>query len=167
MNANYPDWQIIDRFPGYRFYRNGTVVSYSRRAPFVMSPIKMGQYCGLQLVTDKGCIEKQYLHRLIAEAFHGAPQAGQVCRHLDGDRSFNRPENLCWGTPSDNAQDKVLHGTAPGGANNGNAKLTFDQVKTMRRIRETERSSYHKIAKKFGVSSMTAFRAITQQSWRA
>jgi hypothetical protein len=40
--------------------------------------------------------------RLICEAFHGAPQPGQVCMHLDENAANNRPNNLKWGTQREN-----------------------------------------------------------------
>lgn len=53
------------------------------------------------------------VHRLVALAFHGAPQPGQMVRHLNGVRTDNRLENLAWGTRSENAYDSVRHGTHP------------------------------------------------------
>lgn len=51
------------------------------------------------------------VHRLVCEAYHGEPQEGQVCRHLNGNCLDNRAENLCWGTHSENSADAVKHGT--------------------------------------------------------
>lgn len=51
----------------------------------------------------------------IASAFHGTRPEGMQVRHLDGDRTNNTPSNLRWGTPTENAADRVIHGTAPGG----------------------------------------------------
>lgn len=168
MNAVTPreDWASIDRFPAYRFYRDGSVVSFNKKVPFVMSPIKMGAYRGLQLLTASGTIEKQYLHRLIAEAFLGPAEEGLVCRHIDGDRRNNAADNLIWGTPSENSRDKRRHGTSPDGAHNPNARLTMDQVLRMRAMRAQTGKSYRLIAQQFGVTTMTAFRAVSAQSWR-
>lgn len=52
------------------------------------------------------------VHVLVALAFHGPRPEGMEVRHLDGTRTNNRPENLAWGTHSENMQDKVAHGTA-------------------------------------------------------
>jgi hypothetical protein len=51
------------------------------------------------------------VHRLVLEAFVGPCPEGMQCRHLDGNPSNNRLENLCWGTPIENWDDKVRHGT--------------------------------------------------------
>lgn len=52
------------------------------------------------------------VHVLVCEAFHGPkPKPGMVVRHLNGVSTDNRPENLAWGTHSENNFDLVRHGT--------------------------------------------------------
>lgn len=51
------------------------------------------------------------VHRLVLEAFVGTCPPGSECRHLNGDPSDNRVENLAWGTRKENMHDKVAHGT--------------------------------------------------------
>lgn len=46
----------------------------------------------------------------VALAFHGAPAKGMDCRHLNGDKTNDRPENLAWGTRAENAQDCAYYG---------------------------------------------------------
>ncbi|WP_373695084.1 NUMOD4 motif-containing HNH endonuclease [Actinomycetospora aeridis] len=51
------------------------------------------------------------VHRLVCEAFHGAPpDSGTVVRHLDGDPTNNQASNVRWGTALENADDTRLHG---------------------------------------------------------
>ncbi len=52
-----------------------------------------------------------YVHRAVGEAFIGPLPVGQVCRHLNGNPSDNRLQNLSYGTDSDNKFDSVAHGT--------------------------------------------------------
>ena len=48
--------------------------------------------------------KRALVHRLVAEAFHGpAPDRHDVC-HLNHDRTDNRPENLKYGTRSENCK---------------------------------------------------------------
>ena len=155
----------IPRFPQYAFSECGKVISFTRRKPFVMKPIKMGEYTGLQLVRADGELEKIYLHRAIAEAWHGPCPNGMVCRHLDGKKNNNSAINLAWGSQSQNNLDKERHGTAPHGQRNPMAKLTDEKVKLMKLRREQYGESFSRIAAKFNVSTMTAYRAITGQSW--
>lgn len=50
------------------------------------------------------------VHRIICRSFHGEPAAGQEVRHLNGNEIDNRPDNLKWGTRSENIQDIIRHG---------------------------------------------------------
>lgn len=63
--------------------------------------------------------ERRYwsVHRLVTLAFHGPPNAGQdSVRHLDHDPGHNHPDNLAWGTRSENIQDSVRDGRHRNGA---------------------------------------------------
>jgi HNH endonuclease len=151
-------------FPDYTFLADGSV--YSCLTGKILRPIRMGEYVGLQLRSYGGGFKKRYLHRLIAEAFHGPCPDRHQCRHLDGDRSNNAAANLAWGTPKENNADKAAHGTAAYGEKNPMAALSAGAVLAMRRRREKTGDSYAAIARAYGVSTMTAYRAITGQSWR-
>ena len=50
------------------------------------------------------------VHSLVLEAFIGPRQEGYVCCHKDDVKTNNYIGNLRWGTPSDNAADKVRNG---------------------------------------------------------
>jgi hypothetical protein len=158
--------QMIDRLPDYRFTEDGRVITLVGKHPRFMKPIQMGAYVGLQLRTADGGRERGYLHRLICEAFHGPCPDGYECRHLDGDKRNNSAANLAWGTPSENNRDKEAHGTAPIGEKNPMARLTPEIVYMMRKMRAEEEAAYSVIGARFGVSTMTAFRAVSGQSWR-
>ena len=67
-------------------------------------------YALIGLSTPAGSRTK-FVHRVVLEAFVGPRPEGMECRHLDGNPLNNRIENICWGTPSDNAWDRVAHGT--------------------------------------------------------
>lgn len=68
---------------------------------------------GHQLVNvcSDGKQRTRYVHQLVLEAFVGPRPDGMVCRHLNGDPTDNRIINLRWGTPSENIQDQLTHGT--------------------------------------------------------
>jgi hypothetical protein len=51
------------------------------------------------------------MHVLVLTAFVGPRPDGMVVRHLNGNPSDNRLDNLSWGTPSTNQLDSVRHGT--------------------------------------------------------
>ncbi len=79
-----------------------------------------------------GGFKHRYVHNLVIEAFVGKCPIGQQVRHLDGNSINNHLSNLVYGTPKENYQDKILHGTDSVGSNNGNAKLDESTVKDIR-----------------------------------
>ena len=158
--------KALEGFSLYGIKADGEIVSFIRKAARTLKPIRMGEYLGFTLIGDDGQRHRRYLHRIVCEAFHGKAKSGQHCRHIDGDKTNNAAENLSWGSPSENNLDKDRHGTSPHGERNPMARLTRDQVKRMRDIRETTGRSYYMIAKGFSISTMTAYRAITGETWK-
>jgi hypothetical protein len=83
-------------------------------------------------------------------------------------RNCVNPEHLWIGTQIDNIADMVAKGRQRSGGARGEdnhyAKLTEDEVLRMRTMRGL-RLSYQKIARHFGVSTMTAYRACVGQAW--
>lgn len=56
--------------------------------------------------------KKSYsVHRMVLMAFVGIPPKGYEGCHNNGISHDNRLENLRWGTPLENAQDRVRHGS--------------------------------------------------------
>lgn len=59
-----------------------------------------------------GIPKRRSIHRLVCEAFHGpAPADKPWALHRNGDHRDNRAENLYWGSPQDNVDDMIRHGT--------------------------------------------------------
>lgn len=54
---------------------------------------------------------RRRVHHLVLEAFVGPRPKNAETRHLNGNSSDNRAENLRWGTGSENRQDTLRHGT--------------------------------------------------------
>lgn len=52
-----------------------------------------------------------HVHRIVMAAFVGQLPDGMQTRHLNGNPADNRLENLCYGTRSENADDRIAHGT--------------------------------------------------------
>jgi hypothetical protein len=52
-----------------------------------------------------------FVHRLVLMAFVGRCPDGQEGLHKNGDAGDARLVNLRWGTPSENARDRIRHGT--------------------------------------------------------
>jgi hypothetical protein len=117
-------FQSLDRYPGYRFGNDGRIwsqwqqVQRSPGGPLTyaigdtwreLKPQTNGR--GYHLVFLAGRKTSSKVHHLILEAFIGPRPNGMQCRHLDGNRSNNRLDNLAWGTPRENIHDSFRHGT--------------------------------------------------------
>ena len=100
-------------------------------------------------------------HRLVCLAFHGkAPHPRAEVRHLNGKKHDNRPENLCWGTRSENARDLIQHYRESGKAI-PNTKLTVKQVLAVYRSKKPQQWW----ASKLGVSKSTIGAIRRGQNW--
>lgn len=103
-----------------------------------------------------------YVHRLVLECFEGAPEAGQVTRHLDGDTSRNLLSNLSWGTQAENNLDKLTHGTQQRGERAGGAKLQPDDVRAIRADPRLQRT----IAADYAITQSTVSDIKRRRRWR-
>jgi len=73
-------------------------------------PRSEGRYLCVTLCVNAVAV-KRYVHDLVLEAFEGPRPEGNEGRHLDGCNTNNARTNLAWGTPAQNAQDKLRSGT--------------------------------------------------------
>lgn len=105
-----------------------------------------------------------YVHRAVAAAFIGECPIGMQVSHLDGNNKNNRLENLKYETQLINNRRKKEHGTEIYGCRNGSAKLNKETVISMKAMRSASKITYSDIAKAFGVSEMTAYRAVNDQT---
>jgi len=105
------------------------------------------------------------LHVLILLAFRGPKPKGLCARHLNGDTSDNRLENLAYGTYQENSLDATLSGRGNQGERHGNAKLTDKIVLAIRR-RAALGAKLAEIAREFHIHKSTACQIIKGHSWR-
>lgn len=156
-----PDYWTSDiRFPHALFSASGQV--YSLKSWRLLKGGMRGNY-----VSVTCCLNGPYLHHVICEIFHGPrPTPRHQVRHLDGNIHNNSAFNLAWGTAIENAADKKRHGTDSAGERNGMAKLSRQAVDAMRQRYAESRLSFKRLGAEFGVSTMTAFRAVRGQSWK-
>lgn len=158
-------WAPVPGASDYIVNKDGEVVSFARQTPRVLSPIRIGDYEGYQIAHDDGVTRKVYRHRLVLRAWRGEPPEGHEARHLDGDRSNNSLGNLRWGTRSQNHRDKHRHGTAATGEKNPMSRLNERDVREMRRLYASGDYSYSQLADRWDVATMTAYRAVTGETW--
>lgn len=107
----------------------------------------------------------KYVHRLVCEAYHGPCPDGMECRHRNGKRDYNRPENLGWADKATNEADKIIHGTTMIGGRNPQAKLT-DAMVLEARARAATGELIGDIAKSFGVGRAMLADAVMGRSWK-
>lgn len=108
----------------------------------------------------------QLVHRLVAAAFMGEPTGlNDEVRHLDGDPSNNKADNLAYGSAKENSADKVLHGTTNRGSAHGMSKLTEQDVIALRVTYAAGQASQEKLAAKYGVSRETIGQIVRGESW--
>lgn len=69
------------------------------------------RYCNVSLAMN-GKSKSVAVHSLVLNSFIGQCPEGMVCRHFpDRDTSNNTVANLQWGTPTQNQEDRFIHGT--------------------------------------------------------
>ena len=103
-----------------------------------------------------GSKTRRQIHHLVMEAFVGPRPEGMECRHLDGDGSNNKLDNLVWGTRSSNHEDKVKHG------NHWKAKLDPEKVKLIRESNKSDRQ----LSLEYKVLEVTIFNARNKITWK-
>lgn len=168
------EYRDVARWPGYRVGSDGSVwscKSKGRRSVPTDSwhPLKTSIHSAGYLVVTFRCGRSvkvtMYVHRLVLEAFIGPCPEGKECRHKDGNRKNASLSNLEWGTPTQNAADKLRHGTEPFGSRRYNAKLTEADVETVLRLRESG-MTYRAIAERFDVATTTIKGIFNGHSWK-
>jgi hypothetical protein len=118
----------------------------------------------VSLPAKTGGKRKDYtVHSIVALAFIGPRPKGQVVRHGPAGRLVNTDANISYGTRAENDEDVRTHGMQHG-ANNGNAKLSWDAVAAIRLLLAggVEGTA---IARKFGVSATTVCDIKKGRNW--
>lgn len=131
----------------------------------VLSLSKTNGYSRILLV-DR-CVRRKLgsVHVLVLEAFGERRPPGMQCCHNDGNKGNNRADNLRWGTPRENLEDSVKHGTFPRGEATGTSLLDAQKVRAIRRLR-AEGISGKVLAEQFGVNTRTISAVATRVSWK-
>jgi hypothetical protein len=176
------EYREIPGFPGYRAGSDGTIWTcrvrirpMGQRRGFVaalsgdwkqMTPEtgKKTGYLKLRLYRD-GKKSRRNVHQLVALAFFGPRPDGLECRHLNGNGSDCRVENLKYGTPGQNTEDRRRHGTLPLGEAHSAAILTEADVRSIRaRYANGELASA--MAKEYGVHIQCVWAIVYRRTWR-
>lgn len=97
--------------------------------------------------------------------FGDVPQGMQVCHHCDNRRCV-RPDHLFLGTAKDNMHDASSKGRMARGEKARAARMTSEQVLTIRRKHSLERMSYADLSREYEVGETTISRAARDLTWR-
>lgn len=177
--------------PGYFVSDDGRVLSSKRGTLRSLKPWPLSAREHLVLGFRVGGRTVDVLvHRVVATVFHGqAPTPRHEARHLDGDPSNNRKDNIAWGTHAENMADMVRHGRqgptlhpermprgvnhgsrtmphrTPRGERNGAAKITEDDVRALRLIFR-DVGNISEAARRAGVPRGAAKCIIQGKTWR-
>ena len=170
------EWRDVPGYEGvYAVSNAGLVKSLERQIPNrwgTHSPLKERI---LKPATDRDGYQRVVLcaegakrgvpvHALVLEAFVGPRPDDKQAGHRNGDPSDNRPENLYWATVSENANDRIRHGTMPRGENHARSKLSNEKV---RWIRENQGDISHgQMAERLGVSAGSIYAVLNGLVWR-
>lgn len=172
-------WKDITNYNGYYQVSNhGRVRSITRtvlnngvlskRKGKMLSPRKERYgYTSVRLYRNSAS-KSRTIHRLVLEAFgKKQPSPLHECNHKNGIQNDNHINNLEWLTHAENIQhsfDELDRHPARGEAS-GNVKLTANDVRKIRRLYATNKYTFTKIGKQFGVYRTTISRIINNKTW--
>lgn len=159
-------WKDIPGFPNYQASDEGHI--RNKKTGHIKKPVASGRGGHLMVYAGGGRrANKEYVHRLVALAFHGFPEHRRIACHIDGNPKNNSPQNVYWGTYSDNTKDSIKHGTfvALRGSSNGMAKLSLMQAQSILSEYDGKRGSQSRLARKYGVCVSTVHMIVHRQTW--
>jgi hypothetical protein len=164
----HPEIRQIPNFLDYLITKDGRIWSHISGKWLNPGKNKHG-YFEVRL-QQKGKGRTRPVHRLLLEAWVGPCPEGMECRHLNGNPSDNRLENLKWGTRSENIADAVRHGTNLNffqrGENAPRAKLTKQQALLVYNLYHKAKYKITNLAKEFGVSRSAVYHIIEKRTWK-
>ena len=112
--------------------------------------------------------KKHIASRLMCEIAYGPPpEPGMDCAHScgNGHLGCTNPRHLRWATHKENMADRLLHGSDNRGERHGNAKLTKEAVREMRRIYKSGRATQQQLADRFGIHSSHVSAVVRGAAW--
>ena len=175
------EFRDIPDFPGYRAGDDGSIWSAWRKVKLsgswggtrseiadtwkqLKTDPRSNGYLHISLMQNRISLSKS-VHVLVCTAFHGPCPEGMEVNHRDNNPANNTVSNLFWGTKRQNNQHKIDMDRQAKGETNGNAKLTEDDVVTIRR--ECANNVCKKIlADRFGVNVTTIYCIAVSKTWK-
>lgn len=112
--------------------KDGNCIRQIKKNTYKRQRLDKDGYCRVSL-SKKGKKSSYRTHRLVLETFVGPCPKGHETRHKDGDPANNRLDNLCWGTPKENAKDRGDHGWVHPLLGKKHSKETKEKMREARR----------------------------------
>ncbi len=164
-NALPITWGHARSIPNYDRYLatdKGLIVSLIYKKPRSLSPsVKKNGRMTVNMWAN-GEHRTEYVHRLIALAFHGEPKTGQEVNHKDGNPGNCVPDNLEWCTRSENQSHAFQTGL---NKPNIQAKLTRLQAEEIRDLKG--HFTQQQLADRFEVSKSAIKHIHMNRTWIA
>lgn len=159
----HEEWRWIPGLEGqYQASNLGRIRSFLRGRIRILAAADGGNGYESLHVRSRGSVP---VHVLVCETFHGPKADGQETRHLDGNRKNNTPENLAWGTRTENMSDTIRNGRIQAGERHAGTHLSEAQVCTMREKYAAGTSSAA-LADEFDTSQNAVYHICTGRTWK-
>lgn len=172
-------WRDIPGYEGcYRVSDRGRIKSLTRQvshwrggghlrsAPSKILKEYRGRYYSVTL-SVLGKTKSWFVQYLVLMAFVGPrPDQQHKALHKDDDPANNNLSNLYWGTQKQNCQDAARNGLTLRGEKVGTSKLKENDVHRLREMYATGEWTYRRLADEFGITQLTAFKAIRRKTWK-
>jgi hypothetical protein len=146
----------------YSVSRDAKVYSWKSKK-YLKPQIQNSGYMTVGLYLNKKC-KVVPVHRIVAQTFLPNPYNLKTVNHKDFNKTNNDVSNLEWMTHQENS----LHSTNRGiisGENNGNSKLTKEQVIQIRGKYKFRKYTYGDLAKEYGILKTYVGRIINRKVW--
>ncbi len=152
--------------PHYRMIARGDAADFFAKAinaksdECILWPYTTSGRCQRPWIKHKGA--RGYAARFMCAEVNGPPEHdGLHAAHSCGNLKCINPRHIRWATAVENAADKVKHGTAPRGENQGASKLKEWQISEIRMRKESVKS----MSEKYGVSKSQIYRILNGDRW--
>lgn len=171
------EWRTVPEFPGYKISNTGLLRSITREVPHQHSkktifgkmkkprPQRNGGHLRVTLFHQRAS-KSVFVHRLVMAAFVGPLPLGKIVRHINGDPTDNRLENLAYGDAFENAADAIKHGAQVRGERSKKSNLNDRKIREIRVFARDPRISQTFLAEMYGVTPANITCIVRRQTWR-
>lgn len=163
-------WRQVRDFPNYFVSSNGNVFRINGKNALIMKMDHVDFY-GYKTITLKyqNKSKKFRLNRLVLMAFTDIWETDKICCHVNDVKTDNNINNLYWGTPKTNAQDRLKNDLHPIGEKHGCAKLKESDVFYIYNNHKTwgyNKNNTAELARKLNVSKRTICAVMGGEFWK-